>query len=96
MSRRATGMAFLAIAAFLFATRYIAAALYSPPIGPWDEQQFAHYLGYVGDLPWQLAGVALLAGIGYLLWAERSAWRARHPPGRSEQPPVMIEKPSKE
>jgi hypothetical protein len=71
MSRRTTGVTLVGIAAFLFAIRYLAAALYAPDIGPWGEEEFARYLSYVGRRPWQLAGITLVIGIGYLVWAER-------------------------
>jgi hypothetical protein len=72
MSRRATGAIFVAIAAFLFAIRYIVAVLYTPDIGPWSAEEFGRYLGYIDRRPWQLAAIALVIGIGYLLWGERT------------------------
>jgi hypothetical protein len=72
MSRRTTGVTFCAIAAFLFAVRYLAAAIYiaGANMSEYSSEMFNRWMGYVGSLPWTLAGLALLAGIAYLIWAE--------------------------
>ncbi len=72
MSRRATGTAFFGIAAFLFGIPYIAAAIYisSANLSEFGSEVYMRWMGYIGSLPWVLAGVALIIGIGYLVWAE--------------------------
>jgi hypothetical protein len=72
MSRRATGIAFCGIAAFLFGIRYIAAAIYisNANLSEYGFEVYMRWMGYIGSLPWIFAGVALIIGIGYLVWAE--------------------------
>ena len=70
MSRRTTGVMLLAVAAILYSTRYLAAAIFGSGIYSWDADLFRAMLQYVGQGPvtWSLA--ALVAGIIYLVWAE--------------------------
>lgn len=76
--RRLTGVIFCAIAALLYATRYIAAALYTPAnAGVWSSEQFARWMSYVGSDLWIWAGLALVVGVGYLIWAEVLEYRHR-------------------
>jgi hypothetical protein len=72
MSRRTAGVTFCAIAALLFAVRYLAAAIYiaGTNTSEFSAEMFKRWMGYVGSLPWTLAGLSLLVGIGYLIWAE--------------------------
>lgn len=70
MTRRAAGVGLLFIAAILFATRYFAAAIYGSSMTTWNADLYNGLLQYVGDLPWQLAGLAAILGIAYLIWAE--------------------------
>jgi hypothetical protein len=72
MSRRMTGVAFCGIAAFLFSIRFIAAAIYisNANVSEQGPEIFARWMDYIGSLPWILAGIALLIGIGYLVWSE--------------------------
>jgi hypothetical protein len=72
MSRRTAGVAFCGIAAFLFSIRYIAAAVYisNANVSEQGSEIFARWMGYIGLLPLILAGLALLIGIGYLVWSE--------------------------
>lgn len=70
MNKRATGAAFCAIAALLFAARYIAAAIFMSNDSSWSANLFAAGLEYVGvGLP-IASGIALAVGIFYLAWAE--------------------------
>jgi hypothetical protein len=75
MSRRATGVVFCFIAALLFSTRYLAAAIFGSGVSSWDAQLFRAMLEYVGQAPSILAAIALAVGIIYLAWAEIAAWR---------------------
>ena len=89
MSRRTTGVTLLAVAALLYSTRYLAAAIFGSGISSWDADLFRAMLQYVGQGPvtWSLA--ALVTGILYLVWAEvemlwshgkgSDAYQARNP-----------------
>ncbi len=70
MNKRGTGLGFCAIAAFLFASRYIAAAIFGSGLQSWSDSLFASMMYYVGNRLTVLSVVALLVGIGYLLMAE--------------------------
>lgn len=70
MSKRGVGFGFCAVAAFLFATRYLTAAVYGSNMQGWSSENYNALLEYVGPLPWLLAGVALVIGVAYLAWAE--------------------------
>lgn len=75
MSRRITGISFVAVAAFLYATRFFAAAIWGSSFNTWNAENFSHLLGYVdqGLTTWSI--VALIIGLIYLLWAEISEMR---------------------
>jgi hypothetical protein len=70
MSKRTTGTILLFIAALLYATRYIAAAIFGSGMLGWSAENFQALLQYVGsDLTtWSI--VALVLGVVYVLWAE--------------------------
>lgn len=72
MNKRGTGVAFIAIAALLFISRYIAAAIFGSGVASWNEDLFAAMLGYVGTPLLILSIISLIFGIGYLVWAEIS------------------------
>ncbi|OUM86014.1 MAG: hypothetical protein BAA01_01235 [Bacillus thermozeamaize] len=73
MSKRAAGVAFCGISAFLFVSHYITAALYrlSGRGGGWSHDDFVLYLNYVGNTPRILSIIALAIGIFYLYQAEK-------------------------
>ncbi len=77
MSKRAAGVAFCGIAAFLFATRYLAAAIFSSGGSSWDKQLFQAMLEYVGTVPITLSIIALAFGVAYLIWGEYEEWTGR-------------------
>jgi hypothetical protein len=77
MNRRAAGVVFIAIAAFLFASRYIAAAIFGSNLASWSRELFEAMLINVGDAPTQLAAISLAIGIVYLVWAELADLRDR-------------------
>lgn len=92
MSKRVTGTLFCGIASFLFATRYIVAALlnvarFSGQQNGWGsramERFFSHYDGFVEEMSVLLicSGIALFVGTAYLIWGEYEEW-TNH---RSEQ-----------
>ncbi|MDQ7793816.1 MAG: hypothetical protein RDU89_05305 [bacterium] len=77
MSRRATGVAFCAIAALLYAARYLAAAIWGSGVSSWSRELFESLLQYVGAPLVTLSLLALAAGVAYLAWAEHEAWTGR-------------------
>jgi hypothetical protein len=70
MSRRITGILFLAISACLYATRFITAAIWGSGFSTWSAENFINLLGYVdqGLTTWSI--IALLMGLIYLIWGE--------------------------
>jgi arginine exporter protein ArgO len=76
MSRRITGVLFLAISALLYSARFITAAIFGSSLANWSSDLFNAMLQYVGKglVTWSV--VALVAGILYLVWAEFEAWRS--------------------
>ncbi|MCX7569184.1 hypothetical protein OS242_04365 [Tumebacillus sp. DT12] len=69
MAHRITGLTFLFIAAMLYCGRYITAALLSdnPSTHEWFAQTLKDIIGG-GYTTWNV--LALLVGIGYLIYAE--------------------------
>lgn len=76
MSRRAVGVSFVAIAAFLYAARYLTAGLYASSLVGWSAELFEAMLQYVGtDLTlWSV--VCLVLGLIYLAWGEIESFLA--------------------
>lgn len=72
MGKRGVGAIFCLIAAILFSTRYLAAAVFMSGVSSWDRVLFAAGLEYVGSPLLTLSIVSLIIGIGYLAWAEVS------------------------
>lgn len=71
MNRRGAGVGFCLIAALLFLSRYITAAIYiSNMLGSWGPDIFVKGLAYVGGSLTTLSVISLIAGIIYLLFAE--------------------------
>lgn len=70
MSKRITGTMLLFIAALLYATRYLAAAIFGSGMMGWSSENFKALLQYVGSDLVTGSIVALVFGIIYLLWAE--------------------------
>lgn len=70
MSRRNIGAVFCLIAAILYSTRFLTAAIFGSGISSWNSQLFNAMLSYVGDELKTLSIVALIVGIVYLIWAE--------------------------
>ena len=70
--RQAVGLGFCAIAAFLFAARYICAAIWGSSVTSWSAELFRAIYGYVGSGLTIAAGVSLVVGIVYLVWGERA------------------------
>lgn len=70
MNKRGTGVAFIAIAAFLFSAKYISAAIFGSGLSSWDQGLFNAMLEYIG-YPLSICSViALLIGLAYIVWGE--------------------------
>jgi hypothetical protein len=70
MNRRAVGVTLIGIAAFLYGVRYLTAAIFATNAPGWNRDLFQSMLESVGKGPVAASTVALIAGIGYLLFAE--------------------------
>jgi mannose/fructose/N-acetylgalactosamine-specific phosphotransferase system component IIC len=70
--RQIVGLGFCAIAAFLFAARYICAAIFGSNVSSWSAELFRAMYGYVGSGLSIAAGVSLLVGIAYLIRGQRT------------------------
>lgn len=70
MNRRAAGVCFCAIAAVLFAARYLTAAIFGSGVMSWDAGLFRAMLEYVGTPLLTLSILSLVAGIAYLIFSE--------------------------
>lgn len=77
MSRRTTGTILLFISALLYATRHLSAAIFGSGISSWSQELFQAMLINVGKGPVTYSAISLIAGVGYLLWAEVDAIRTR-------------------
>ena len=71
MNRRAAGVMFCCISAFLFSSRYIAAAIFGSGVQSWGAVLYRNMLNYVGGALTVWALIALITGIVYLVIAER-------------------------
>ncbi|TFD93681.1 hypothetical protein [Jeotgalibacillus sp. R-1-5s-1] len=78
MTRRGTGVAFIVIAAFLLASRYVTAAIFSTGLMDWDSSVFNNMLDYVGETLSTFSTIALIAGIAYLVWGEYEDYRTKN------------------
>ena len=74
MNKRATGVLFICVAAFLYATRYISAAIYMSGTVSWNAELFSQGLEYVGSPLLILSIISLLVGCIYLFFAETDYW----------------------
>lgn len=73
MNNKGVGAVFCLIAAMLYCTRYLAAAMFMQGISSWNAELFHAGLTYVGDSLTVLSLLALIAGIlflGYGLYQE--------------------------
>lgn len=77
MSKRGSGVAFIAIAAFLFSAKYISAAIFGSGVLSWDEELFNAMLSYIG-IPLSMASmIALIIGVGYIAWGEYEEFKIK-------------------
>ncbi|WP_427137938.1 hypothetical protein [Psychrobacillus psychrodurans] len=70
MTRRGTGIAFIAISAFLISTKYISAAIFGSGVSSWSQDLFDGMLTYVGYTLNIFSVLSLLVGILYIVWGE--------------------------
>lgn len=70
MSRRTTGFGFVGLAVFLYATRFVAAAIYGSSMTGWGGDNFRSLLKYVDQGFTLPIALALVVGISYLVWGE--------------------------
>jgi hypothetical protein len=77
MNKRGTGAVFCLIAAILFASRYITAAIFMSGVSSWSSGLFGAGLQYVGTPLNTFSIISLIVGIGYLLWAEISEMKKK-------------------
>lgn len=70
MNRRGTGAVFCFIAAFLFAARYISAAIFGSGVASWNRELFQAMLQYSGSTLLILSIISLVIGIVYLAAGE--------------------------
>lgn len=66
MNKRGTGVIFILIASILYATRYIAAAIFGSGVSSWNRALFSAMMHYVGDSLWNLSAIALTIGLIYI------------------------------
>lgn len=76
MNRRAAGVAFCAIAAFLFASRYMVAAIFGSNVNSWNAELFGRMLVYTGTGLLWVSGFSLIVGVVYLVAAETAERRS--------------------
>ncbi len=77
MSRRTAGICLIFTAAFLYAVRYLSAAIFGAGVASWSEDLFQAMFRYVGSGLSVASTFALIAGIAYLVWAEVEAFRSK-------------------
>ncbi|MCM3626156.1 hypothetical protein M3194_02090 [Paenibacillus glycanilyticus] len=70
MQRRTVGVILLCISAFLYGIRYLSAAIFGSGVTSWNRQLFDEMLESVGNGPLIMSLIALIAGVGYLIFAE--------------------------
>lgn len=75
MARRITGLVFISLGAMLYATRFIAAAIFGQGVASWNADLFRGMLQYVDQGLTPAWILALAIGVVYLLWAESQAFR---------------------
>lgn len=77
MSKRGTGVAFIAIAALLFSSKYISAAIFGSGILEWHKDLFNEFLSYVGSPLSICSIISLIIGIAYIAWGEYEEYKMK-------------------
>ncbi|HEX2990590.1 MAG TPA: hypothetical protein VHO49_07915 [Anaerolineales bacterium] len=70
MSRRSTGTVLVAVSALLYASRFLAAAIFGSGVSSWNTELFNAMLHNVGPELLFWSRMAFLAGLAYLFLAE--------------------------
>ena len=70
MSRRSTGTVLVAVSALLYASRFLAAAIFGSGVSSWNRDLFNAMLHNVGPGLLLWSRMAFLAGLVYLVLAE--------------------------
>lgn len=74
MNKRGTGVAFIAIAAFLFSANYISAAIFGSGLKAID---WSVALLLVGETLNVFSSIALIIGIAYIAWGEYEEFKSK-------------------
>ncbi len=61
---------FCLIAAVLYASRFLAAAIFMTGLSSWSHELFEAGLNYIGSSLLTLSVISLVVGVVYLVWAE--------------------------
>jgi hypothetical protein len=77
MTKRGAGVAFIAIAAFLLAMKYITAAIFGSGVSSWDGNLFNAMMQYVGNTLNTFSFLAMVVGIAYIVWGEYEEFKAK-------------------
>lgn len=70
MSRRTTGTLLIVVSSLLYATHYMAAAIFGSSLASQSAELFKAMRQYIGPGLITWSWIALAAGIIYLVWAE--------------------------
>ena len=70
MTKRSTGVSFIAISALLISIKYLSAAIYGSGALSWGEGLFEANLSYVGNTLSNCSLLSLFIGIVYIIWEE--------------------------
>ncbi len=77
MNKRGTGTILIVVAALLYCTKYLSAAIFASNSSSWGSDIFQNMLSYTGGDLGLFSLIALVAGIIYLVWEEGSAIHTR-------------------
>ncbi|MCM3618429.1 hypothetical protein M3936_12635 [Sutcliffiella horikoshii] len=78
MNKRGTGVAFIAISAFLISAKYISASIFGSGVASWGSSLYDAMLSYVGHTLSTFSLFALLIGIAYIVWGEYEDWKVKN------------------
>ncbi|MTI49909.1 MAG: hypothetical protein FH761_18925 [Firmicutes bacterium] len=72
MNKRGTGVIFILIAALLYCTKFISAAIFGSGVSSWSPNLYSAMLSYIGNSLNIWSIIAIVIGIFYLIWEEKS------------------------
>jgi hypothetical protein len=78
MAKRGTGVAFIAISAWLLSAKYISASIFGSGVVSWDKSLYDAMLSYVGNPLSTFSLFALIIGIAYIAWGEYDDWKIKN------------------